>query len=231
MLVPMLGSIIRNAAAAGTDEIVIGMAHRGQAQRAGACAWQALRRHPGRVPRRQPRRWCCRIWPWQHRLDRRREISPGRTARLPRERRRVDADHPRAKPQPPGVCQPGGRRARARRTRAARPARRTCPRPARVAGHCDPRRCGLPGAGRRGRDAQPLAAGRLRDRRDHPYYYQQPDRLHYRPARGPLDALRQRPGQGLRDPDRPRQRRRCCWPASPSRGWPTPIASSSARIF
>ena len=37
---------------------------------------------------------------------------------------------------------------------------------------------------------------------------QQPARLHHRAARRALDALRQRPGQGLRDPDRPRQRRR-----------------------
>ena len=59
------------------------------------------------------------------------------------------------------------------------------------AGHAaaDPRRRRLrrPGAG--GRDAQPVAAGRLHDRRHHPRHRQQPDRLHHlarpTPARRP----------------------------------------------
>ena len=70
---------------------------------------------------------------------------------------------------------------------------------------------------------------RLPHRRHHPHHRQQPARLHHRAREAPLDALRQRPRQGLRDPDRPRQRRR-------PRGLPrrgaagrTPTARASTR--
>jgi hypothetical protein len=45
-------------------------------------------------------------------------------------------------------------------------------------------------------------------RRHAPPDRQQPGRLHDRPERRALDALRERPGEGLRHPDHPRQRRR-----------------------
>ena len=71
-----------------------------------------------------------------------------------------------------------------------------------------PRRRGLPRPGHRRRDAQPPGARRLRDRRHAPHRREQPGRLHDRPGRGPLDPLLERPGQGLRRADRPRERRR-----------------------
>ena len=66
----------------------------------------------------------------------------------------------------------------------------------------------FPGAGRRRRDAQPAGARRLQRRRHAAPDHQQPDRLHDRPRRRPLDALGLRPREGLRHPDHPRQRRR-----------------------
>ncbi len=45
-------------------------------------------------------------------------------------------------------------------------------------------------------------------RRHRPHHRQQPARLHHRPARQPLDPLRVGPGEGLRHPDHPRERRR-----------------------
>ena len=62
--------------------------------------------------------------------------------------------------------------------------------------------------GGRRRDAQPRGPRRLHDRRHAPPDRQQPGRLHDRPRRGPLDPLLERPGEGLRHPDHPRQRRR-----------------------
>ena len=41
-----------------------------------------------------------------------------------------------------------------------------------------------------------------------PHHHQQPGRVHDGRDRRPLDALRERPGEGIRDPDRARQRRR-----------------------
>ena len=72
----------------------------------------------------------------------------------------------------------------------------------------DSRRRGVPGPGHRRRDAEPVAARRLRHRRHDPHHRQQPARLH-RHADGVLQhQLRQRPGARLQDSDRPRQRRR-----------------------
>ena len=89
---------------------------------------------------------------------------------------------------------------RSRRLRPARPGRRDAD-PA-------PRRRGLRGPGRRRRDAQLLRARGLLDGRHAARDHEQPGRLHDRPGAGPLDALLVRPGQGLRRADRPRERRR-----------------------
>ena len=66
-------------------------------------------------------------------------------------------------------------------TRPAARARELAPRPDGGAAGPDPRRRRLPRPGRRGRDAQPAGARRLRDRRHAPHHRQQPDRLHDRP--------------------------------------------------
>ena len=57
-------------------------------------------------------------------------------------------------------------------------------------------------------DAQPPGARRLHRQRDDPPHPEQPDRVHDRPAGWALDDLVLGPGQGLRRPDHPRQRRR-----------------------
>ena len=89
----------------------------------------------------------------------------------------------------------------------------------------DPRRRLVPGPGRRLRDAQPAGARRLQGRRHGAPHHQQPDRLHDRPRRRPLDALGLGPGEGLRRADHPRQRRRRARPASA----PCASRSRSAR--
>ena len=72
----------------------------------------------------------------------------------------------------------------------------------------DPRRRVVRRPGERGRDAQPPGARGLLDRRHAPPDREQPGRLHDRPRERPLDPLLERPRQGLRHPDRPRQRGR-----------------------
>ena len=165
----------------------------GSAQRAGQHPRQALRHDLQRV-RGQPARDRGR--------RRRREVSPG-LLRRPRHGRQADgppdAD---AQPQPPGGRQPGGRGPDAGQAAAV-------PGQGPAAGPADPdprrRRLRRPGAGRR--DAQPLAAPRLQDRRHDPHRGEQPDRLHHRAQRGPLDPVLHRRRQDDRGADLPRQRR------------------------
>ena len=80
--------------------------------------------------------------------------------------------------------------------------------PTRRAAGPDPRRRRLPGPGRRRGDAEPAEPRGLLDRRHAPPDHEQPGRLHDRPHREPLDALLERPREGIRHPDRPRQRGR-----------------------
>ena len=97
---------------------------------------------------------------------------------------------------------------RARAEQTDRSTRAGVPRPGGRAADPDPRRRRVRRPGGRRRDAQPRRPRRLLDRRHAPPDRQQPGRLHDRPRRGPLDALLERPRQGLRHPDHPRQRRR-----------------------
>ncbi len=82
------------------------------------------------------------------------------------------------------------------------------PRPERRDAGADPRRRLVRRPGRRRRDAQPERARGLLDRRHAAPDREQPGRLHDRSRPGPLDALLERPREGLRHPDRPRERRR-----------------------
>ena len=95
---------------------------------------------------------------------------------------------------------------RAEQTDRSLARRRT--RPGRRAAHPHPRRRLVPGTGRRRRDAEPPAPHRLHDRRHPARDREQPGRVHHRPRRRALDAVLERPREGLRQPDHPRQRRR-----------------------
>ena len=79
-----------------------------------------------------------------------------------------------ANPSPPRGRQPGARGHRPRQAGPPQPRRRGLHRAARAPA----RRRGVRRPGRRGRDAQPLAAARLPHRRHDPRRHQQPGRLH-----------------------------------------------------
>ena len=113
---------------------------------------------------------------------------------------------PRRQPEPPRGRRPGRRGlARAEQTdRSTRGASRpTVAVPILIHGDAS-----FPGPGRCRRDAQPRRARRLLDRRNAPPDREQPGGLHDRSRRRALDPVLERPRQGLRRPDRPRQRRR-----------------------
>ncbi|CAA9463773.1 MAG: 2-oxoglutarate dehydrogenase E1 component, partial [uncultured Solirubrobacteraceae bacterium] len=141
------------------------------------------------------------------RRDGRRQVPPWRDGQLRARRRPRGGRAPGIQSEPPRVHLAGHQR---RHPRAADPpgvAPDPDRQPRRAAG--DPaRRCLLPRPGRGRRDAQPAGARRLHRRRDDPPHPEQPDRLHHRPRRRPLDALGVGSGQGLRRPDHPCQRRR-----------------------
>ena len=136
----------------------------------------------------------------------RRQVPPAGVGHAGHAGRR-DRRHDRPQSEPPRGGRP--RRRGSRPGRADRPLRRCRhPRSVRRAARPDPRRCGVPGAGRRRRDPEPAVARGLRDGRHAPPDHEQPGRLHDRPDREPLDPLLERPGQGIRRADRARQRRR-----------------------
>ena len=117
---------------------------------------------------------------------------------------------------------------RARRRPPLRPARaaRRCTREG--ARHPDSRRRGVSRSGRRRRNAQPVAARRLRGRRHDPHHRQQPARLHRR-------CRRSRTAPATRAASRAASRSRSStstptmrWRASKRRGWPGPTGSGSS---
>ena len=116
--------------------------------------------------------------------------------------------HAVAEPEPPRVRRPGGRGPRARRPdRAARPAssRTTRASVLPVLMHGD---AAFPGQGIVAETLNLQALDGYTHRRHGPHHHQQPARLHDRPERRALDALRVGPREGLRRPDHPRERRR-----------------------
>ncbi len=171
------------------------------AERAGPRARQAVRGDPRRVQGSDRGRLVS------HRpgLDGRRQVSRGRAHGRAA---RADVRHAGAESQPPRSRRPrGGRDGAGRRHRGGRPGRGALRRPDHAA---DPhsRRRGVSGAGRGRGNAEPVAAGRLRHRRDDPHHREQPARVH-RHARGVVQhQLRERPRARIQDPDRARERRR-----------------------
>ena len=137
---------------------------------------------------------------------RRRQVPP-RRRRRPEDAVGRDHGHALRQPEPPGGGRPRGRGPHACRADRPLDARRR-PRPRCGAPDPDPRRRVVCRPGRGRRDAQHRGSLRLLDRRHAPPDREQPDRLHHRSRRGPLDPLLERPGEGLRHPDHPRQRRR-----------------------
>ena len=203
VMIPMLDDTIELASEAGAHEVVMGMAHRGRlnvlAHTIGMPYEYILREFEGErtieaVDRRPRRR------------HGRRQVPPVR-ARHAHDGERQGRRAPRREPEPSRGGQPRRRGPHARRAdrpldeeRRARPVRRARGAPA--------RRRGLRGPGRRRGDLQPAGPRGLLDRRHPAPDHEQPDRVHDRPARGPLDPLLVRPRQGIRRPDRARQRRR-----------------------
>ena len=224
MTVPMLDELIQLSATRGAREVVIGMAHRGRLN--------VLAHNLGR-----PYDTIFAEFEGSSTLEPITTIPQGGTGdvkyhhgaqgsyQLPE--RRVDHRPPGVQPVAPGVRRAGRRGRHARRPDDP-------PGPARPPGHerrdpgHPPRRRRLPRPGRGRRDAQPAGARRLHRRRHDPHHPEQPGRLHHRSRRRALDHLGLGPGQGLRRPDHPRQRRRRRRPASPPCGWPSPSARSSA---
>ena len=203
VMVPMLDETIALSAEEGGHEVVLGMAHRGRLN--------VLAHVLGR-----PYETILREFEGERTLEAVAADPEGGTGdvkyHLGAEGTRTtpggrDHRHPGLEPEPPR----GGRpRRRGPHPRGAdRPLdshglRRLVGRD----GGPDPRRRGLPGPGRRGRDAQPRRPERLLDGWLAAPDREQPDRLHHRAGRRALDALLERPRQGLRPADHPRQRRR-----------------------
>ena len=202
-MVPMLDEAIELAAEAGAHEVVIGMAHRGRLN--------VLAHTLG-----QPYEAILREFEGERTIEAVVVDPEGGTGdvkyHLGAEGVRKtdvgrDHGHARRQPEPPRGGRPGRRGPDARRADRPLDARRR-PRPRRRAADPDPRRRVVRRPGRRRRDAQPRGPRRLLDRRHAPPDREQPGRLHDRSRRGPLDALLERPREGLRRPDHPRQRRR-----------------------
>ena len=137
---------------------------------------------------------------------RRRQVPPA-GVRHARDGVRRDRRHDRPQPEPPRGGRPGRRGPGP--GRADRPLeRRGRPRPVRRPAGAHPRGRGVPRPGRRRGDAQSPVARGLRDGRHPAPDHEQPGRLHDRSRREPLHPLLERPREGLRRADRPRQRRR-----------------------
>ena len=136
-----------------------------------------------------------------------RQVPPRHRRHLPAAHRRHHPGQPGVQPQPPRVRLPGRRGGHPGGPDLTSGAPRPPGHERRDADR-DPRRRLLPGPGRGVRDAQPAGARRLQGRRHRPHHHQQPDRVHHRPRRRPLDPLGLGPREGLRRADHPRQRRR-----------------------
>ena len=171
-------------------------------QRAGAHAAEAVRADPRRVQGSDRGAGAAD----RSRLDGRREVPRGARTAAPRGQMFVtmapNPSHLEAvNPVVVGMARAAGTLA----DRAGRAASSTA---AMHAADADSRRRGVSRPGHRGRDAEPVAARRLRHRRHDPHHRQQPARVHGHARRVLQHQLRQRPGARLQDPDRARQRRR-----------------------
>ena len=195
-LIPLLDTVISEAADAGLDEAVIGMAHRGRlnvlANVVGKSYGQIFKEFEGNLDPKST----------QGSGDVKYHL--GRRGRLHRRQRQADPDQPGRQPQPPRGVRPGDR---GRGPRQAGRARHERGRLHRAAG-AHPRGRGVRRAGRGGRDAEPVAAAGLPHRRHRPHRGQQPGRLHHLAAVLAVDRVRDRRGADDPGADLPRERRR-----------------------
>ena len=185
---------------------------------------------PGRVRGRQGDRGRQVPGRDPDRRHRRRQVPLRPQRRLQGEGRLRDRGTPLSEPEPPRVRGP---RCDRRRPRLPDHPYGGAPR-ARPDGRgpgAAPRRCGLPGPGRGGGDAQPPVAEGLRNRGHGPHHPEQPDRLHDRSGGGPLDPVRRRHGKGLQRPDHPRERRRPGGMRGRRSVWRWPTASVGAATW
>ena len=180
------------------------MAHRGRLNVLAHTIGRPYEYDPSRVRGRAHARGRRRRPRGRHR---RRQVPPRRRRRRARRRRARSASRCRANPSHLEAVDPVVEgRTRAEQTDRSR--RRRRPRPARRAPDPDPRRRAFAG---QGVVAETLNLAGLAG-------YSTGGTLHLitnnqvgfttDPARGPLDAVLVRPGEGLRHPDHPRQRRR-----------------------
>ena len=190
MLVPMLDQIIRDAAAAETKEVVMGMAHRGRLNVLTHILGKPYAAIVAEFESAKQDTGASVAGDGQSGLDGRRQVPPRRAAHATR--RSGAADMPITLAPNPSHLEFVNPVVEGR----ARAAQETRDQPGKIvrdvsalAGDPDPRRRRLPRPGHRRRDAEPLAAARLLGRRHDPHHRQQPDRLHDQPERLPLHPV------------------------------------------
>ena len=204
VLVPMLDELIEEGADEGAREVVLGMAHRG---RLNVLAHTVGRPYEAIIAEFEGEQSMAvdTAMPEGGTGDVKYHYGAAGTYRT-QSGKGVTVTHV-AEPEPPRVHQPGRRGPRPRRPdqpQGARPGARAVL--GRAAAAARRRRVPRPGGGRG--DAQPAGALRLLDRRHDPHHHEQPARVHDRPERRALDALRVGPREGLRRAGHPRQRGR-----------------------
>ena len=172
LMIPILDEIIHDAADGGVQHVMIAMAHRGRLN----VLAHVLQKPYAQVLAEFKDPLVRPIGPHRSRLDGRREVSRRRALcgreRRPAANRWSSACRPiRAISRPWIPCSPAWRARRpAPVDRPGAPALEA----GEGAGHPHSRRRGVPRPGRRRRDAEPVAARRLRGRRHHPHHRQQP---------------------------------------------------------
>ena len=194
-LIPLVDEVLDQAAVAGIQEAVLGMAHRGRLN--------LLANIVGKPLRKIFREFEGNLDPETTQGSGDVKYHLGAAGQVRRPLGADPAGDPGLEPLPPGGGRPGGGGHGAGQ---AGPHRR--PGGVRRPAPGDPRRRRLRRPGGGGRDPQPVGPAGLPGGGHHPRRRQQPARLHHRPRGGPVVGVRHRRGQDGPGPDLPRQRRR-----------------------
>jgi 2-oxoglutarate dehydrogenase E1 component len=205
MMIPILDEIINDAAAAGVQHVMIAMAHRGRLnvlahilQKPYA---QVLAEFKDPLFTRSARIDLGWMGDVKYHAGARYVERWRRPSRIAHHQHAAQSESPRS------GRSGDGRHGPRRRHRRGAPRRPTCIRK-RVLGILIHGDCRLPGPGRGGRDAEPVATRRLRRRRHDPHHREQPARVHGDTGGVVQHELRQRARARLQDSHRARQRRR-----------------------